>query len=126
MLGKLKNRKDILAVYLFGSHARDKTHARSDIDICVIPKASKTEDQEDLGFIMDISKDFSDEFDFVNFYRLPIQIRYRVFKEGKEIFSKDSKIVHLVKFRTVREYLDMKPFLDRYYKEILSRGRKHG
>lgn len=126
LLSKLKNRKDILAVYLFGSHARGSNHKNSDIDICIVPNKTKKEERSDMEFIIDISKDFSDNFDFVNFYRLPIQIKYRVFKEGKEFVCNDEKLLSSVKFNTLNEYFEMKPALDRMYDAILKQGRKHG
>ena len=64
--------------------------------------------------------------DLVNFYRLPIQIRYRVFKEGKPIYEKDRHLVSHIISKTISEYLDMKPGLDRIYNAILRGKRKHG
>ncbi|MDO8553893.1 MAG: nucleotidyltransferase domain-containing protein [Candidatus Micrarchaeota archaeon] len=125
-LGKLKNRKGILAIYLFGSHARGTPNAKSDIDICIIPDKRNEEERQDIDLIIDISKDFSDTYDFVNFYRLPIQIKYRVYKEGQEFFSKNQKLVNLIKFQTIKEYIEMKPMLERMYKSILEQGKKHG
>ena len=79
-----------------------------------------------MDVIIDISKDFDDSFDFVNFYRLPIQIKYRVFKEGKKIILVNPKLVSLIKFQTLNEYFEMKPMLERMYDSILAKGRKHG
>ncbi|MBI5228300.1 nucleotidyltransferase domain-containing protein [Candidatus Micrarchaeota archaeon] len=122
---KLKSSKDILAIYIFGSYVRGSMHSRSDIDICIIPNKKSEEEREDLELVADIAKDFPGNFDFVNFYRLPIQIQYRVFKEGKEVFSADEKLVSRIKFQILKEYLEMQPMLERMYAQVLAKGRKN-
>ena len=118
----IKKKHGVLAVYLFGSVATGKQNKNSDIDICIIP-----EDMDDsLNIVVDASSKLPKNLDIVNFYRLPIQIRYRVFKEGRSLYEKDRNKVSIVIFRTIKEYLDMKPGLDRIYDAILSGARQHG
>ena len=119
----MKKRKDILAVYLFGSVASGKANQNSDVDICVIPaKESKS-----LDLVVGLGANAPAKFDVVSFYRLPIQIRHRVFREGKSLYEKDRQAVSRIIFSTIREYLDMKPGLDRIYAGILKpKVARHG
>jgi predicted nucleotidyltransferase len=122
LVGRIQKKHNVLAIYLFGSVARGQHTRRSDIDICIIPE---TEDSG-LELVTDIGATLQSNVDVVNFYRLPIQIRYRVFKEGKSLYEKDKKKVSLILFRTMRDYLDMKPGLERIYKAIINGVRSHG
>lgn len=121
-LETIKKQQGVLAVYIFGSAATGKQNKNSDIDICVI-----LEDMDDsLDIVVDASSKLPKNFDIVNFYRLPIQIRHRVFKEGRSLYEKDQNRVSVVIFRTIKEYLDMKPGLDRIYDAILTGARQYG
>lgn len=110
-IAKIKNVK---AVYLFGSYATGKIHPLSDIDICVITnkKVSYKTEMKIMGYV-------TDNLDISIFYMLPIAIRFRVFKEGKPLIVKDREFVNLVKFKTLQEYLDFKPLINRYIWETL-------
>ena len=122
LAGQAKKKKGVLAIYLFGSVARGHPNAKSDIDICIIPEKEKL----GMDSIIEMFGTASPSIDLVNFYRLPIQMRYRVFKEGKSIYEKDRGLVSRIISKTISEYLDMKPGLERIYKAILKGKRKHG
>ncbi|MEK6893430.1 MAG: nucleotidyltransferase domain-containing protein [Nanoarchaeota archaeon] len=97
----------VKAVYLFGSYVTGKTHKNSDIDICVIyDKNAKKAENEILSF-------GGGNLDIVFFWRLPLPIRFRVFKEGKVLVINDKEFVDDLKIETMNEYFDLKPFLDR-------------
>lgn len=108
-IGKIKG---IKAIYLFGSYATNKNHALSDIDICVIGDLTEKAESEVMGFV-------SDNLDISIFNRLPIYIKIRVFKEGKLLILKDKEYVDLIKIRTLREYLDFKPAINKFCMETL-------
>jgi len=109
-IGKIKNVK---AVYLFGSYATEKHHALSDIDLCVIGDLTEKEEYKILGY-------GSDNFDISPFNRLPISIRFRVFKEGKPLLINDKEYIRLLRIKTLRDYLDFKWIINKYIRETLN------
>lgn len=79
-----KNRK-VKAILLFGSHAKGKATPISDVDICIIGNKLSEMEKSKLELL-------SDEKVEINFFdKLPLPVRFRVFKEGKIIFLRDEK-----------------------------------
>ena len=113
LLNKLEKIKGIQAIYLFGRYARGKTGPLSDIDICIIGKLSEKQK-------LRIRVDFPEKFDVSFFDELPVAIKFRVFKEGKALFARNTEFVNIIKFKTLQEYLDFKPLINRYIKEVLN------
>jgi len=107
---RLKKMKSVKAAILFGSYAKGKAREDSDIDICVI-----TEDEDDSP--LELS---SNVLDISLFHRLPLLVRYRVFRDGKILFSKDDLLVTGLKFRTIQTYLDEKHWRDAFVAKVLS------
>ncbi len=50
------------------------------------------------------------------FSELPIKLKYQVLKTGKLELLRNKEYVLSQKFRTITEFLDFQPFLDRYTK----------
>lgn len=108
MIGKIKGVK---AVYLFGSYATGKVHKNSDIDLCVIY-------DENIKGVEDKILAFNyGNLDVSSFWRLPLPIRFRVFKEGKALVMNDKDFVDEIKLWTLRNYLDIKPLINRFIME---------
>jgi len=108
-IGKINGVK---AVYLFGSYARGEQGPLSDIDLCVIGDLSKKEKYKALGWS-------SDNLDIVFFDMLPVYIKIRVFKEGKPLFVKNEEGIRRLALKTLAEYLDFKPAINRFCWETL-------
>ena len=107
-IGKIKN---VIAVYLFGSYARGKIHSLSDIDVCVIMnKPNDKSMKKVLGYS-------SNNLEISFFQMLPLAVRFRVFREGKPIVINDSNAVDRLKIKTWKDYLDIKPLINRYCME---------
>jgi len=104
--------KSVKAVYLFGSYATGKNHRFSDIDLCVIGNLSEKEKYKALSPL-------SDNLDIVFFELLPVYIKIRVFIEGKPLIIKDREAINRLKLRTLSEYLDFKPALNKFCMETL-------
>jgi len=115
-IGKIANEiskiKNVKAIYLFGSYARGKIMPLSDIDICVIGSLSEEEKYKALEHL-------SDNLDISFFDMLPIYIKIRVFKNGKPLVIKDKEYVNRLKLRTLQEYLDFKPAINKFCIETL-------
>jgi len=108
---KLSLVKGVRAIYLFGSCLTGKTHKNSDIDICIITDGAD-ETRDGLAKI-----DYSDKFDVVLFEDLPLQMQFRILKEGKVLKVNDIEYLWALKIRVMQEYFDFKPFLVKFYKE---------
>jgi len=96
----IKSDPNVIAIYLFGSHAKGEATPLSDIDIAVILENPTPESEADIGSLS------SQEIDVVLFHRLPLHIRYEVFKYGREIFVRDEEKLLEIKLKVIREYLD--------------------
>ena len=107
---EIAKNKTVKAVYLFGSYAKEKPHILSDIDICIITNGDK---EDTVNFPV------TDNLDVSFFHRLPLMIQYRVFKEGKPLVVKDKEYIDNLKIMTLKKYLDLKPFINRFIWEKL-------
>jgi len=101
------------AVILFGSYAKGRIKPLSDIDICVI--AEKNMSIEQRVTITGLS---SDKLDISIFWDLQLAIQFRVFKEGKVLFNRDWLTLHRIRIKTVKEYLDFLPIIERRIKRM--------
>ena len=101
---------NVKAAILFGSQAKGKARRDSDVDVCVI-----TKNEDDSPLVLS-----SEKFDISLFHRLPNQLRYRVFKDGRVLFSKDDSLLTKLKFWTIKIYLDEKHWRDIVSARVLS------
>ena len=108
LMEKISKIEGVKAIYLYGSHARGKTHTLSDIDICVIGlENNEYLEKELLGYI-------KDNIDISYFWRLPLAIRFRVFKEGIPLVIYDKHYINKLKIYTLNNYLDFLPLINRF------------
>ena len=114
VLEELAARDEIIAIILFGSVARGEARRISDIDLCVITNKNTPDSVK-----MDLLSYGSDKIDISLFYELPITIRFRVIHEGKILFCRDMLSLHAIMADTVREYLDIAPFIHRNCNRVL-------
>ncbi len=113
---KLESLKNIKIAILFGSRAKGTARADSDIDICVMGTTKDAEEKAlEYGFV---------NVDIVPFHRIPLAVQYRVFKDGKILFSKDDTLLQKTKFWTIKRYLDEKHWRDKFTKKVLATNIK--
>ncbi|MFO7711790.1 MAG: nucleotidyltransferase domain-containing protein [Dehalococcoidia bacterium] len=112
-------RPAVIAVYLFGSHARGTAGPTSDLDICVITERdiSRQAKEEIMG-------NSSRNIDVVLFWDLPPVIRFRVLREGRPLYVRDELELHRIKVKTLDIYLDMQSMLKRHCDRLLQ-GRRN-
>ncbi len=108
----LKKLPYVEAIILFGSHARGTARQDSDIDIAVITKGATEEQEWDI-----IEK--TDEIDINTFSRLPLSIQFRIIKEGKTLFIRNKEVLEEVQLKTIRDYFDFQPFLNRMCRSVI-------
>jgi len=120
----------VVFAYLFGSQARGETGPLSDIDIGVyFGAAIASEERFDahlavLGELSDLFK--TDAVDVVVLNDAPPLLAHRILKEGRLLFSADDKV--RVEFETtaVLKYLDWKPYLEKYARQVFGGAQPHG
>lgn len=110
----LKKNKEIEAIYLFGSYAKDNAKPFSDIDICIITKRSISKKTKE-----ELLSNSSEKIDLSLFWELPLVIRFRIVKEGKLLYKKDDLKLHRIKVDTFRSYLDFQPLIKNYCSRII-------
>ncbi|MCL6610819.1 MAG: nucleotidyltransferase domain-containing protein [Peptococcaceae bacterium] len=107
--------------YLFGSRADGTACSGSDIDLAV---AFKDYDGKKYGLSSEISmqQEFEDalrpyQVDLLLIQRAPIILKFKIIN-GVVLFSSDENFRTDLEEAIVRDYLDFKPFLDAYYREM--------
>jgi predicted nucleotidyltransferase len=111
VVSDIKKEKGVEAIFLFGSHASGNAKPYSDIDLCVITGEEAKREM--------ILRNSSDKIDTNIFWDLPLNVRFRVIKEGKPLYIRNKLNMHRIRVSTVLQYLDFKPLLDRHFSRIL-------
>jgi hypothetical protein len=112
---KIKSHPKVVAIILFGSHAKGEQKPISDIDIAVLLNDPTPQDEADLGSL------YSDKIDLVLFHRLPLHIQHEVIKHGREIFVGDADYFFEIKLRVLRTYLETSWLYRRIASRVLER-----
>jgi uncharacterized protein len=116
----------IMAVWLFGSRARDEADALSDVDVAVLAAP-----ELDAAALWDRQVDWiataaqalgTDEVGIQAVNRLPVALRQSVLRDARLLWARVPEIAADFVARTTKEYLDLKPFLDRYDRELLQQA----
>lgn len=109
LIRELCLKEEVIALVLFGSAARGQARSISDIDLCIITPRNLPQPNR-----WDLLSYGSQRTDVNLFWDLPITIRFRVIREGRVMFCKDALRFHRIKVETVREYLDIAPFIRKH------------
>lgn len=122
LLARAKSDKEVLAVILYGSEARQEQISTSDIDICLVlnPLHHHTKKDTYSQKRLEYLKDFA--FDIKVFQQLPLYIRRRVIKEGQVLFVRDERILYELAWRTAQAFDDFKHIHSAYLNEVESGG----
>jgi len=119
---------DVVTAYLFGSYARRQAGPLSDVDVAVLltgaPDSQHCLDRrlEIIGGLMELLH--VNDVDVVILNQVPLALRYRVLRDGVLLYCRDQQARIEFTARTVSEYLDFKPILQRHERAILERARK--
>lgn len=101
IIEKAKKDKDVLAVALFGSFARNEPHR--DIDICIFLN-KKLSNLDMTNKRIKYLSNAGDKLDIHIFQQLPIYIRIRILKEGKVLFCRKDDFLYEIAFDTIKEF----------------------
>ncbi len=118
----------VMLAYLFGSRARGTSGPLSDVDVAVLLRGAPDEDLmfdmrlEIIGGLMGILH--INDVDVVILNQMPLALRFRVLRDGVLLYCRDRQAMIEFTARTVSEYLDFKPVLERHERAILEKARK--
>lgn len=110
---KSKLDKNIIALILFGSYAKNEQKITSDLDLCIIRKKNTL--PSDFEIISYKDK----KFDILFFDLLPDYIKFNVFKYGKFLVINDKKSFYTIRRRFLHKYLDEFPYFERSLNKVI-------
>lgn len=118
----------VAVAYLFGSRARGRPSALSDVDVAVLLEPAFAGDRlavklELTGMIA--AAVGSDAVDLVLLDEAPPSLAYRILRDGRVILCRDELLRVRHRLRAIDEYLDTEP-LRRRNREIIKRRLREG
>ncbi len=123
-----KGRDEVSALYIFGSAARGKETAESDIDIAVLindrKKGRKTYESLKKAYYSASPKFSLRPIDIVVLNTAPPFLKHRIIKTGKVLFDRNRRLRVRFTTQAIIEYLDFKPIEEFFAKAIAKRFRK--
>lgn len=114
-----KKKPKVAAVYLYGSYARGDAKKDSDIDLGVVLKGKRFyqfNETNKLNLSTELSTLLKQKVKTQNLAACPVEFAYKVISERKLIHSADEKARIAFEEKLFRNYFDLKPALDEYYK----------
>lgn len=124
-----RERSEVVAVYLFGSHGTEFEHPDSDIDLGIVfshPVSLSDELDIDAALSMVLH---SDRIDLINLNRAPIALQFRVLSEGLLVCERDYLLHSDFIERVIKQYWDYRFTYLRFsedYNRALREGYEHG
>jgi predicted nucleotidyltransferase len=109
---------DVLAVILFGSHARGEVLPTSDVDICLVLVPGFDPDR---AFERKLTYSGAFDVDLALLHELPLHVRSRVLREGRVLFVRDEDTLYDLAIRTARAFDDFQ-HIHRQYLDEIARG----
>ncbi|HHV15111.1 MAG TPA: nucleotidyltransferase domain-containing protein [Gelria sp.] len=111
------SRKEILAVYLFGSYGTEFQTNLSDIDLAILVSGSVT---PDLAYQLDLSAQLADiiqeeDIDVVVLNTASVVMQFEVLSTGKLLFERNHELVCDFLERVLKEYGDFQIDLKQFY-----------
>jgi len=124
----LEKRPEVLAAYLYGSHAKGYAREGSDIDVAIltapdfeVPGYGYQFDIE--GLLNDAVKDFKVEAVVVDFMSLPL--KHSSVVQGQLIYSKNDLLRAREQIQILDNYEDMKDFYELNLKSNLESAKRY-
>ena len=108
------------SIILYGSRATGTQREESDFDLCIIPNPGVS-----ISFKERIALENSipQNIDLSLLGELPVNIRKRVFLEGKVLFTKDLYYILTLSKETEMEYVRYEHLKRDYHKAVMNRVR---
>lgn len=117
-----KSQPEIVAVYLYGSQAKDTARPDSDVDLAVLLRAGHPNPfKAELALQVELVELTGiDKLEVAVLNRVSLKLRAEVFISGRLLFCTDNDERIPFEVKTMSEYWDMKPLYDlhtRLYRE---------
>ncbi len=116
LLAIAKKDREIVAVLLYGRHARGYAKPISDIDLCLVLRKEKGAFKKRVEY-----STVSENLDVQVFQKLPLYIKVRVLREGKTLHCKDEDLLYKIAIDTVKDFEQFKKAFSTYL-DTLVRG----
>jgi predicted nucleotidyltransferase len=118
LLARAEGDREVLAVILFGSHARGDASPRSDLDACLVLDPETPSRPNGSRKRLDYAAEAG--LDLAIFQLLPLHLRSRVLKEGKVLFVRDEDRLYEVAVQTARAFEGFRHHHRRYLEAVAS------
>ena len=122
LLARVQDDPAVLAVILFGSHARGEAAEGSDVDVCLVLMPGGEGPTDQSAARLAYLAEGPDTVDVRVFQQLPLYVRERVLREGRVLYCRDVDALYDRAYRTVKEMERFRPFY-RGYLEQVAHGR---
>ena len=110
------------AIWLFGSRARGEADTLSDVDLAVLAKrdldASALWDAQLEWTRVAVETLGTDEVLVQALNRLPVALRDPILRDARLLWSRSPEVAVDFVATTLKEYLDFKPYLERYDRDL--------
>ena len=116
---------DIQAVYLFGSRAAGGGRRDSDLDLAVVPRSGSARRRK-LEILTDLARIGFDDVDLVFLDTGDMVLKYEAVRHNRLVYQAADFDRGTMYSNVVRQYLDLKPYLDvqrRAYRERILGGQ---
>ena len=122
---RLEGRSEVIAAYLYGSHAEGHANALSDIDIALLMRDGLAKERlwklED-ALAADVGRALrTDNVDLIVLNLAPLRIRYEVITRGEVLYSADDGARADSESYSLRRYWDFKKYLEEYDRCFVTR-----
>lgn len=118
-----KKKREITAVYLYGSYARGEEGRDSDMDLAVLIE-DKVKNKLPLTFDYqnDLEKELALGLDIQLLNNIGIELGKRIIDEGELLYENDKLARVYFTVNILNKYFDMQPFYDEYYQLLSQRA----
>jgi len=125
----LKGEKDILALYLFGSHSEGVAHTRSDVDLAILlgPKVDGDRYIEcRLRYLSELKGFVPGTLDLVVLNQVPPLLQFQILQKGKLVFDRDSDARAEIEMKMLGQCYLAARFYEFQFSYLIQRIKKDG
>lgn len=117
---KIRDSDSVHSIILFGSVAKGEERKGSDIDLCIV---EKNREKIDLAEKLKMNRQLPEKVELSFFHDIPLDIRSRIFKEGRVLYTEDKyqllKLLEETDFE-IPYYMKKK---EEYHKKAMERAK---
>lgn len=115
LLERTRGDPDVLAVFVFGSAARDEQTPASDLDVCLVLRPGRDTKSHSETRLQYLSMT---DLDVQVFQDLPLPIRHRILREGRLLDVRDEDALYELAYRTAQAFEDFRHLYRDYLSEV--------